>query len=667
MKAVKWIAIIVGGLITLVIVALLVIPAVVDVEKYKPQIEQRVTDSLGRPFRVAGDMDLSLFPWAGVALSDVHLANPEGFEDKDFVNVKSFEVRVKLLPLISRQVEVQKFILDSPRIELIKREDGKGNWEGLGKPEGPQAERPTAPEAEKPKQPEGEKPSRMPIESLAVDEFVIKNGSVLWIDQTTGSRKEIRDFRLELEDVSFDEKIEIEMSAELDGAPVSLEGTVGPVGRVPGEGVVPIKIQVKALKEMEVELTGTIQDAASNPAFEMDLAVSPFSPGKLMSALGQPLPVATTDSGALNSLSLSMKMKGDKQKINIINGTINLDDSKILFSATAKEFDKPDLAFELNVDKINADRYLPPPGDEQPSGKEETPPREAGKEKDYEPLRRMVLDGKITFGDLQVKGANIQDVEMKVTGRDGLFRLDPLAMNMYQGSLAGNGAFDVRSETPESRVNLEIKGIEANPLLQDLAQKDFIEGMLVANLAISMKGDEPQQVKETLGGEGELVFTDGAIKGVNLTALVQKLKSAVGFAEAGEVSERTDFSELRVPFTITNGVMQMQGATMMTPLMRMEATGKADLVQETLDFRVVPKLVASLEGKGDTRERIGVLVPILVTGTFASPKFMPDVKGVAKEQMEKKVEDLLKGEEGEKAIPSKERIDDLLKKLPFNE
>jgi AsmA protein len=65
MKAVKWIAIVVGALIVLVILALLLIPMFVDVEKYKPQIEQMVTESAGRPFRLGGGPELVSIPLGG--------------------------------------------------------------------------------------------------------------------------------------------------------------------------------------------------------------------------------------------------------------------------------------------------------------------------------------------------------------------------------------------------------------------------------------------------------------------------------------------------------------------------------------------------------------------------------------------------------------------------
>ena len=101
-----------------VVTALLIVPKFVNVEKYKPEIEKKVTEYTGRPFILGGKLSLSLFPWVGVSLSDVHLGNPKGFKEKDFISIKSFEVRVKVLPLLSKTVEVKRFVLVEPRIVL---------------------------------------------------------------------------------------------------------------------------------------------------------------------------------------------------------------------------------------------------------------------------------------------------------------------------------------------------------------------------------------------------------------------------------------------------------------------------------------------------------------------------------------------------------------------
>jgi AsmA protein len=115
------------------------------------------------------------------------------------------------------------------------------------------------------------------------------------------------------------------------------------------------------------------------------------------------------------------------------------------------------------------------------------------------------------------------------------------------------------------------------------------------------------------------------------------------------------------------------GTSLVSPLIRVLATGKTNLVEETLDFRVEPKFVATLKGQGDTEQRSGIMVPVLVTGTFSSPKFRPDLKGILKKGLE---EELLKSSDLKKILPGQstqdgeskpleEQAKDLLKQLPF--
>jgi GNAT superfamily N-acetyltransferase len=66
----------------------------------------------GVPVTVAGDLSLSLFPWAGLAFTDLRIGNPGGFHEREMLSVAGFEARVKLLPLLSRDVQVKRLILD---------------------------------------------------------------------------------------------------------------------------------------------------------------------------------------------------------------------------------------------------------------------------------------------------------------------------------------------------------------------------------------------------------------------------------------------------------------------------------------------------------------------------------------------------------------------------
>ena len=621
MKALKWLLIVGGSLVVLLIAALLLIPLFVDVDKYKPEIEKQVSSAVGRPFAIKGPLKLSLFPWAGVALSDLHLGSPPGYAEKDFLSVKSFDVRLKLLPLLSNDIQVQRFVIDGPKIVLEKNKAGHGNWEGWGAPQ-----EKTAPQAGPP--PASKEPMRgLPLKSLAVGEFAVRNGSVVYVDQSSGARREVTDLNLELKDVSLDRPIRLAFSAVMEAMPVSVEGQIGPVGPEPGKGKIPVDISVKAFNEVSVNLKGQVQDAMTGPQFELALAVDPFSPRKVFASLKAPFPVATADPDALNRVGVRSKIQGSTQQVRLSDGVLDLDESKLAFSATAKDFAKPDLSFDLNLDKINLDRYLPPPPEKGATDAKQDQPAAPGKT-DYLPLRTLVLDGKAHVGALTARGVKIQDIDLKTTAHNGLIRIDPLLANLYQGTLAANAALDARQDVPRGNLALQVKSVQAGPLLQDYLKKDFLEGTVNVEAAISTAGDTPDRIKRSLNGKGHAVFSNGAIKGIDLAGMVRNVTSAFGSTQPSAEKPRTDFSELNAPFTITDGVVNTPGTSLASPLLRVLAAGKANLVDESLDLRVEPKVVGTLKGQGDVKERGGIMVPVLVKGTFSAPSFQPDLKGM---------------------------------------
>jgi AsmA protein len=663
MKALKWVLIIGGGLVVLVIAALLLIPLFVDVNHYKPEIEKQVSSATGRPFSIEGDLKLSFFPWAGLAFTDLHLGSPPGFDEKDFLFVKSFDARMKLLPLLSRDIQVERFVIEEPRILLEKDKSGRGNWEGLGG-----LDEKSAPAVDP--QPEPKKTDEaLSLKSLAVGEFAVRNGSLLYMDHQTGSRQELSDLSLELKDVSLDRPIHLLLSALFNKTPLSVEGVIGPVGKEPGKGQIPLDVSIKAFREVTLNLNGNVQNAMDDPQFDVALAVDPFSPRKVVAAIGVPFPVATADRTALDRVGFKSRIRGSAKAVSLSEGALELDESKLDFSATIKDFSKPDLAFDLNLDKIDLDRYMAPPSEKTDNQAGEAQKgKTAGSEKtDYSPLRKLILDGKARVGMLKAQGMTIQDINLKVTGRNGVIQLDPLLAKLYQGTLSVKGTIDVRQNVPRTAIDFQTESVQVGPLLRDLLQKDFIEGTANAQVSISMAGEQPEEIKRALNGKGQLVFRDGAVKGIDLAGMVRNVTSAFRPGEAVTEKPRTDFTELLAPFTITNGVVNTDGTNLASPLVRVVATGKANLVDESLDLRVEPKFVGTLKGQEDTKERSGIMVPVLVKGTFSAPSFRPDLKGMLEQQLKERTlpspKDLLKPEEGETKTPQ-ERLKGLLKGLP---
>jgi AsmA protein len=659
MKAIKWIVGIVVVLIVLVIALLLIVPHFIDIQKYKPEIEKQAAQATGRPVTIGGNLRLSLFPWAVIGFSDLHLGSPPGYKEKDFLSVKSFDVEVKLLPLISRDVQVKRFVVDGLRLNLEKNKEGRGNWEGIGKTPG---KAPPAPPKETTRSPEEKAEGAFPFKALEVGEFAVRNASFLYLDDGTGEKREISGLTLTLQDVSLERPVHLMLTALLDNQPLSVEGSVGPVGKDFGNAKIPLDVTLKAFKEVNLNLKGNV--TALTKQFDLAIQMNPFSPRQVFSAMGKPFPVSTSDPAALTKVALKAMLKGSPDRVSLSQGALDLDDSKLNFSLNAKEFSKPDVAFDLALDKINVDRYLPPSSPKGEAKEEKGKAAPAGSKKtDYAPLRKMILDGTVKVGMLTAMGAKVEDVNIKITGKNGIFHVDPLTAKAYQGGVTAKTALDVRQDVPKTTVDFQTKGVQAGPLLRDVLKKDFLEGTANADASLQMEGDDPAVIKKTLDGKGQFLFTDGAIKGIDLAGMVRNVKAAFGLAKETEQKPKTDFSELNAPFTITKGVVNTTGTTMVSPLLRVEATGKANLVDETLDFRVEPKVVGSLKGQGDIQQREGITVPILVTGTFSSPSFAPDMKGM----LQKSVEERLLGPKGtsQGGQSTEEKAKELLKGLPF--
>lgn len=661
-KTIKWIMIIGLGLVLLLFLAILIVPLTIDVERYKPQIEARVTKATGRPFKLGGELKPSLFPWVGVAAADLHLGNPAGFKEKDFVSVEEFEVRVRLLPLLSRNVEIKRFVMKGPRIVLERQKDGRGNWEGLGQTKTEKTSTPEKLPKEKSETSEG-----LPIETLAVGEFSIVDGNISWVDHSTDTRKEIKDFNVTLADVSLDKPIRVDLRAIADEHILALRGFVGPVGREPGKGELPLDLAVTLAETVTMEVKGRVENLAGSAQMNLAINIESFSPRQLLGKIQKPLPFEPKDFKVFTMVALALKLSGSPQNVIVSDGKLTLDDSQIGFHARAKDFEKPDVTFDLNLDRIDLDRYLPAPGkDEKLAVEKEKSSGEQPKETVYKPLRSLVLDAGIKVGELKAKNIRMQNIVLKTMADNGVIRLDPFNLDLYRGRMDVNGTVDVRQNTPRTAMTLTLHGTRVGPFVLDFLQKEMIDGTLNADIDVQLKGDQSEQILRTLNGKGNLHFNDGAIVGIDLANMVRNVQAKLTLADKPSEKPRTDFSELIVPFSITEGLFKTDGIALSSPLLRLVVTGTADLAKETIDMQVVPKFVATLVGQGDTKERSGVMVPVNITGSFTEPKFRPDLKSLIGQEFPDK-------QDIDKLIPPKEKIkedlekqaQELIKGLPF--
>jgi AsmA protein len=644
-----------GGIILFILALLIIIPFFIDLNDYKPEIEKIASDAVNRPFKINGNIKLKLFPVAEVALSDLHLGNPSGYQEKDFVSIKAFDLRIKLLPLLKKEIQIKRFEVVEPQITLVKSKNGQANWEGIGKAAPETKAAPPEPAKAPPKKGQ---PTSLPIKTFTVEEFSVKNAALFWIDHQQGTRKEIKELNMSCKEISLERPIRMTLSALVDKKPISVQGSIGPLGKEPGKGAVPLDVVIKLFNELDLKIKGQIIGLMDQPQFDIALETSHFSIKKLFGAMGMDMPFKTSRPEALTDLAFSAKIKGSSKGMTLSDSLFQLDQSKFRFNASFSEFEKPRIDFDGKLDQINVDHYLPPP-EKKPAGSGPAPESAAKKGKtDYAPLRKMVLNAKMQIGQLIVQKVTLTDISMKTTGKNGIFNIDPFSFKLYQGAIESRTTLDVSRESPQTQAVMRVKGVQVGPLIRDMLDKDILEGKMEADMNLKMDGDNLTAIRRSLNGNGDMLFKDGAIVGVDLTAMVQNIQSAFsGQAAATEKKTRTDFTEFKMPFTITNGLFETKNASMNSPFFRIQAFGKANLVNESLDFRIESKIVTTVAGQGDQAKRKGLTVPVNVTGTFSDPKFSPDLGGMLKKGVEKIISDQLQGGDKKKKLS----VEDLLK------
>ena len=212
-KFIKIAGIAFGVVILLLIVAIIVVPLVVDINDYKGRIISMVEKQTGRKLNIQGDIGLSVFPRLGVKLDTVELGNASGFEAPVFARVNQLQIRVRILPLLSRRLEADVVVVRGLSLNLERNKDGRTNWDDLIK---------TTPE----KKPEKTDKEPIAAGALALGGVDVREASIMWTDRVSGKRIAVKDVSVKTSAVTLVDPIDVKVGFKIDTGDVGLSGPV---------------------------------------------------------------------------------------------------------------------------------------------------------------------------------------------------------------------------------------------------------------------------------------------------------------------------------------------------------------------------------------------------------------------------------------------------------
>ena len=362
-----------------------------------------------------------------------------------------------------------------------------------------------------------------------------------------------------------------------------------------------------------------------------------------MSATGDKLP----------NKSVSSEMKGSVQvdaSRQSVQATLNggLLQSHVKAKVAVNNFTNPAIRYDVEIDQLDADLYLPRKPQGMPDAKIEAKGASTPeKPLDLSALRKLNLEGSLRIGALKVANVKSSQVRLDVKAHNGTVNLSPLSANLYQGSMSGNVIINAAQATPGFVINEKLSGINIAPLLKDAANFDTLEGTDNVALDLSTQGNTVGVLKKALNGSMALNLADGAVKGINIAKKLRDASSMFGKqaqTQAVNQDEKTDFSEMKDSFKVHNGVAHNDDLALKSPLLWLSGNGDINIGNDSINYLAKATLATTLQGQGGKDNVGGITVPVRLSGPFSDLKYTLDfgamVSGAAKQKIEAKKEEV---------------------------
>ncbi len=676
----------IASVVLLVIIAVIVLPLVIDPNDFKPEIQQAVEKNTGRKLNIEGDLKLSVFPWIGVSTGKLTLSNAPGFTDKLFAEITKSNIKVKLLPLLSKEVEVSRIVLKGLVLNLAKNKQGVSNWDDLSS---------TKQTKEQPEETDkAEKEQVSPLAALAIGGIAIEQAKIVWDDQQQGKYIELNDFNFKTGKLVFGQPIAVDLSLTVVNKEPEITESINftadlvineqldifklkqiniasiTSGKdIPGE-----KLTATLLAEMALDLTqqtlnvskftlstGNLNLTANvmgtgikdNPVFKGSINVAEFNLAQLLKKMAMPLPVME-DPDALSKLSVVFDLMATTDSADIKNLVINLDETNINGSSSIKNFSQPEIVFHLNVDAINVDHYLSPVKEGKSSAKTVVTPASAAVTGaalfPVEMLRTLNANGRLKIDQLTINQLNMQGLSLKLNAKNGVIKTNQDIKQLYQGSYTGSSTLNVQRKQPRLLLNESLSMVHLEPLLKDLQDGARMTGVVNADVKLQGQGNTVKAIKSSLNGKVDFNFKDGVVKGFNLQKIIDNSKALIGGNPfpTDNKNDQTVFTIIKGSANINNGLVSNNDLYAEASKLRVNGEGIANLVSEKLDYKVNVKLLRAIATNTQPEKIEGIPVVIKVGGIFSKPSYTLDIASMLVEK--------------NKQIINKEK-DKLLKKL----
>ena len=518
----KLIKLLLGLSVLVVLLMVIVATAAVilfDPNQHKDFIASQVKENTGRTLVLAGNINMTFYPWLGLEAEKITLGNAEGFGDEAFLYADQISMRIKTMPLLKEQYELDTLKLHGVKLNLIKDEQGNTNWADL------------AGEAA-----EGEKEVGQPFQFAAVilGGVDVKNGRISWHDQGKDQKVDISDITVTTGELVYGQPINLAVSLNAESNKPAMKSNL----KMNGVLNYNLDNEIYAFKPIDLvaifsgkDVPGGTTNMVLKAAMEANLKTETFSLSDLnLDLLGTSIKGALTateiksdnpvSSAQLEIVSSDLsrlfqlvdpKVAGELAQLNDRSVDMNLDVegdlgleqvtlSKMDIKMLGANIQGQLAASNIKTDAPAAKGALKATGPDLPALLQVVGQFEGGEEPGIKALGKKLSGlGNKSFDIAAEFDADMKQGNILIPG----FSVNTLGINA-KGQLDGK---DVKSSSPRVSGKFLLKGEKLGGLLTALDKKELGEVLQVITVdtGVNSEGEDitlsPLQVRATLAGK----------------------------------------------------------------------------------------------------------------------------------------------------------------------
>ncbi len=656
MRALKITGFVLGGLLALLIIVLLAVWAFVNPNDYKGRIAQAVKTSTGRELTLPGDIKLSVFPWIALELGPASLASPPGFGNAPFAGVRHAVLRVKLLPLLRRQLQIGRVRVDGLDLQLKKNAAGQGNWEDFG-----------------------QKDSSAPSNAgggggggalLDLAGLVITDSRITYRDLA------LEHVNLDVGHVSAAAPVPVKLGLDVitgrDSRPIRIDGQLLATldwaaqhyrltalhlkgGYTPKTGAAPLPFEL-SVPELTLDLAA---QSLSAPKFSLELAaaliqgkvagraivdapsmtgsfqLAPLDLRDYMVKLGVTPPV-TRDARAFSRLTGSGNYAYGGNALRATQLTMQMDDSTLRGSAAITDLDTLASSFDLALDRIDIDRYR------SPASAASAPPKPVAKsgESPTTSLKSLTTSGTMRIGAATISGMKLSNVSIGVHAKDGITRIAPATAQLYGGQYSGAIMLDERSSQSVLDIDQTMTAVDVARLLDDFAKTKRLSGRGNLKSHLVAHGQTSDELIKTLSGHIDANLANGALEGIDLWYEINRAQSLLKqqALPAGTSTGRTAFDTFRASADLNGGIATTKDLNIASAQLHLTGQGSTNLVSQVINYDLKATVLKSAPAAAQNLSGLTLAeIPVKISGTIAHPTVRPDLEALAKKRVQQEL------------------------------